>query len=111
MRWSYFVFRRRSRVATLTLPLHRKQRQLVPVGVAPRLPLRSTSAFPARRRECALAAKPLDLFVKGFDVLEVPIDGSEAHVCNFIQLPQLIHHELADRARLHLAIAEAAHLV
>jgi len=47
--------------------------------------------------------------VEGLDVLEVPVDGSEAHVGNFIEVPQLLHHQLADGAGRDFAVAEAAH--
>src|SRR6185312_16497769 len=41
----------------------------------------------------------------------VPIHGREAHVGHFIELPQLLHDELADHSRSDLAIARRAHLV
>jgi len=47
--------------------------------------------------------------VKGLDVLEVPVDGSEAYVRDLIEVPQLLHHQLTDGACGNFAIPEAAH--
>jgi len=60
-----------------------------------RLRARGCPPPPARAR----AAQPLDLVVKRLDVLELAIHGGEAHIGNLVQVAQLLHHQLADRAR------------
>src|SRR5256886_13661188 len=47
---------------------------------------------------------------KRLDVLELAVHGGEAHVGHLVQVAQLLHHELPDRARGHFPVAEAAHL-
>src|SRR2546430_15728284 len=48
---------------------------------------------------------------KRLDVLELAVHGGEAHVGHLVQVAQLLHHELPDRARGHFPVPEAAHLV
>src|SRR6185437_1138116 len=60
-----------------------------------------------------LAAAPvmtqaLDLLAKRLDVLKAAVHGGEAHVGDLIQMSQLLHDQLADAARGHLALAEGA---
>src|SRR5437762_2543892 len=52
-----------------------------------------------------------DLLVERLDILEVAVHGGEAHVGDLVEVAQLLHHELPDRARGHLPVAEASHLV
>jgi len=47
--------------------------------------------------------------VEGLDVLEVPVDGGEAHVRDLIEVLQFLHDQLTDGARGNLAVPEAAH--
>ena len=54
--------------------------------------------------------QPVDLVAKRLDVLEMPVHRREAHVRHFVELVQLFHHDLADLARGHFALAEAAQL-
>src|SRR5580658_11363672 len=90
----------------------RQQRQLVAVGGTHALALvRAGGGRWMRRRGGALVAQSLDLVVEGLDVLEVAVDGSEAHVSDFVQVAQFLHHQLTHGARGHFAVAETAHLV
>jgi hypothetical protein len=69
-----------------------------------------TPGLTSRTRN-ALTSQLLDLFVERFNVLELPIDGSEADVRDLIELSQLVHHQLSDDAGLNLAITESAYFV
>src|SRR5690349_4375664 len=75
------------------------------------------AAFAAQQRELQLfeirqvALELLDLLAERLHVLEFPIDRSEAHVGHLVELLQLAHHQLADLARRHFALAAAAQVV
>ena len=38
------------------------------------------------------------------DILELPVDGSEADICDFVDALELLHRELADIDGCHLAV-------
>src|SRR6202042_1524670 len=79
--------------------LRRQQRQLIAALLARRI------ARPA------MMPQAFDLLAEGFQVLKAAIHRSETHVGDFIEVPQLLHDKLAERARVHLALAERAQLV
>lgn len=45
-----------------------------------------------------------ELVHKRIDILELPIDGGEADICNFVDALELLHRELADIDGSHLAV-------
>src|SRR5262249_4063007 len=45
------------------------------------------------------------------DILEVPIHRREAHERHFVEMPQLLHHELTHRARLNFPLSQSPNLV
>src|SRR5579859_816727 len=65
----------------------------------------------ARARAAAVPAQQVDLGAKRLDILKAAIHGCEAHVADLIQMPQLLHDQLADGARGYLALAHPAQLV
>ena len=103
-----------ARIRSLTRRSTGKQRQLIAAGRARR------GAFArARLRELRRAARLTARIARSRSISsrnastssKLPIDRGKAHVGNFVQMTQLLHHELADGARRHLALAEAAQLV
>src|SRR3984957_2391602 len=58
-----------------------------------------------------MVPQAFDLVTKGLGVLEAAVHRGEAHVADLIQVAQLLHHQLADRARGHLALAQHPQLV
>src|SRR5882672_5915799 len=65
----------------------------------------------ARLATPAVMAHALDLVAKRLDILEAPVHGCEAHEGNLVEMTQLLHHEIADRARVDFALAHASELV
>ncbi len=55
--------------------------------------------------------QPVDLLPERVHVLEAAVDRRETHVGHLVEPVQLVHHELADQPRRHLALAERAQLV
>ena len=60
----------------------------------------------ARRLARGAMSQALDLLAERVDVLEAAVDRGEAHVGDFVELVQLLHHDLADLPRRHFALAE-----
>ena len=58
-----------------------------------------------------MVPQPLDFLAERLDVLEAAVHRGEAHVCHLVQVPQLLHDQLAHHARGNFALAEHAQLV
>ena len=50
----------------------------------------------------------IDFGAKRLDVLKAAVHGGEAHVPDFVQMPQFFHDHIADAARGDLALAQTA---
>src|SRR5579864_4236218 len=98
-----------ARLAVVVRRLERQERQLIAVDRAGAAALVRGPRRGSERCGAARLAQPLDLVVESLDVLELAVDGGEADIGHLIEVPQLFHHQLADRARAHFAISEAAH--
>lgn len=53
----------------------------------------------------------LQFIHESIDVFEFTIDGSKSHVCDFVQVLQLIHHDLTDHATGNFLILHAEDLI
>ena len=76
------------------ISLAAEQRQLTREGLTP----------PAR-------TQLVDLVAERLDVLEAAVHRREAHIGDFVEVAQFLHHELAHLARSHLALTERAQAV
>src|SRR6185436_9697330 len=87
--------------------LSRRARARAPSGRGrPRRPSLRGPLGPAGRR-----FDFLDRVAEVGNVLERPVHGREADVADLVELPQLVHHELADLPRRDLALTERQHLL
>src|SRR5882724_6467751 len=96
-------------LATVSRSVRRQQRQLITVGVPGRL--LAALAFPGSLRGCTLTAQPLDLIVEGLYILKMAIHRGKSHVSHFVELPQLLHDELADDPGRYLPVTDNPYLV
>src|SRR5210317_1855963 len=53
----------------------------------------------------------LDLLAKFLDILEAAINGCKPDESDFVELPQFLHHQLADHDRAHFALTGHLELV
>ena len=73
--------------------------------------LSNASANPPVTAATSAVPQPVDLLVEGIDILEAAVHRGEAHVGDFIEVAQLLHHQLADQPRRHFALPESAQVV
>lgn len=78
---------------------------VVNVLVAPAL-----APAPCNTRPARLSPRARDLFAKFFDIFETAVDRGKTDIGDFIELFQLLHHQIANHLARHFALTGGAQL-